>query len=40
MVVKYLKDKMIVMPPNIKPSRSRNTLVDIDDFRASSPISC
>lgn len=32
-VVKYLKDNMIVMPPNIKPSRSRNTLVDIDDFR-------
>ena len=25
-VVKFLKDKMIVMPPNIKPSRSRNTL--------------
>src|SRR3954454_4063 len=24
-VVKSLKDKMIVMPPNIKPSRSRNT---------------
>jgi uncharacterized protein (TIGR04562 family) len=33
-VVKYLRDKMIVMPPNIKPSRSRNTLVDLDDFRA------
>jgi uncharacterized protein (TIGR04562 family) len=33
-VVKYLKEKMIVIPPNIKPSRSRNTLVDIDDFRA------
>lgn len=33
-VVKYLKDKMIVMPPNIKPSRSRNTLVDLDVFRA------
>jgi uncharacterized protein (TIGR04562 family) len=33
-VVKYLKDKMIVMPPNIKPSRSRNTLVQLDDFRA------
>jgi len=32
-VVKYLKDQMIVMPPNIKPSRSRNTLVDLDDFR-------
>lgn len=33
-VVKYLKDNMLVIPPNIKPSRSRNTLVDIDDFRA------
>ncbi len=33
-VVKYLKDKMIIMPPNIKPSRSRNTLVDLDVFRA------
>jgi uncharacterized protein (TIGR04562 family) len=32
-VVKYLKDKMIIMPPNIKPSRSRNTLVDLEDFR-------
>ncbi|MGK5082940.1 TIGR04552 family protein [Bdellovibrionota bacterium FG-1] len=32
-VVKYLRDKMIVMPPNIKPSRSRNTLVDLDNFK-------
>lgn len=32
-VVKYLKDAMIVMPANIKPSRSRNTLIDIDQFR-------
>lgn len=32
-VVKYLKDNMIVMPPNIKPSRSRNTLVELDYFR-------
>jgi uncharacterized protein (TIGR04562 family) len=32
-VVKYLKDKMVVMPPNIKPSRSRNTLIDIEEFR-------
>lgn len=32
-VVKVLKDKMVVMPPNIKPSRSRNTLVDLDSFR-------
>lgn len=33
-VVKYLKDKRIIMPPNIKPSRSRNTLVEIEPFRA------
>jgi uncharacterized protein (TIGR04562 family) len=33
-VVKYLKDKMIIMPPNIKPSRSRNTLIQLDDFRS------
>jgi uncharacterized protein (TIGR04562 family) len=33
-VVKYLKDKMIIMPPNIKPSRSRNTLIQLEDFRA------
>ncbi|MCM2279651.1 MAG: TIGR04552 family protein [Oligoflexia bacterium] len=32
-VIKYLKEKMIVMPPNIKPSRSRNTLVELDYFR-------
>lgn len=32
-VVKYLKDKMVVVPPNIKPSRSRNTLLQLDDFR-------
>jgi uncharacterized protein (TIGR04562 family) len=32
-VVKYLKDQMVVVPPNIKPSRSRNTLVDIEVFR-------
>jgi uncharacterized protein (TIGR04562 family) len=33
LVVKYLKDKMIIMPPNIKPSRSRNTLIDLESFR-------
>jgi uncharacterized protein (TIGR04562 family) len=33
LVVKFLKDRMIVMPPNIKPSRSRNTLIDVDSFR-------
>ncbi len=32
-IVKYLKDKMIIMPPNIKPSRSRNTLVNIESLR-------
>lgn len=32
-VVKYLRDRMIVMPPNLKPSRSRNTLIDMTDFR-------
>lgn len=33
-VVKYLRDKMIVVPPNIKPSRSRNTLIDLDFFKS------
>ncbi len=32
-VVKFLKDRMIIMPPNIKPSRSRNTLIALDSFR-------
>lgn len=32
-VVKYLRDRLIVMPPNLKPSRSRNTLIDLPDFR-------
>jgi len=32
-VVKFLKDRWLVTPSNIKPSRSRNTMVDIDDFR-------
>lgn len=32
-VIKYLKDQMIVMPPNIKPSRSRNTLIDLEGFK-------
>lgn len=36
--IKYLKDKMLVMPPNIKPSRSRNTLVDLESFRKSSEV--
>ncbi len=36
-VIKYLKDHNIVMPPNIKPSRSRNTLIDIDYFKGKLP---
>jgi uncharacterized protein (TIGR04562 family) len=31
-VIKYLKDKMIIMAPNIKPSRSRNSLILMSDF--------
>ncbi|MBI2711547.1 MAG: TIGR04552 family protein [Bdellovibrio sp.] len=33
-VLKFLKDKMILMPPNIKPSRSRNTLIQVEKFKA------
>ncbi|MGE0616582.1 MAG: TIGR04552 family protein, partial [Bacteriovoracia bacterium] len=33
-VVKYLKDSMVVMPANIKASRSRNTLIDLSFFRS------
>ena len=32
-VIQFLKDRMILMPPNIKPSRSRNTLIDLEAFR-------
>jgi uncharacterized protein (TIGR04562 family) len=32
-VIKFLKEKMIVIPHNIKPSRSRNTLIEMDPFR-------
>lgn len=32
-VIKFLKDRMIVMAPNIKPSRSRNSLIDMEAFR-------
>ena len=32
-VVKYLKDQMIIVAPNIKPSRSRNTLIDLEGFK-------
>jgi len=33
-VIKYLKEVRIIMPANIKPSRSRNTLIDIETVRA------
>ncbi len=29
-VIKFLKDRYVIMPANIKPSRSRNTLIDTD----------
>lgn len=32
-VVKFLKESLIVMPANIKPSRSRNTLLDLSRFK-------
>lgn len=32
-LIKFLRDRYIVMPPNIKPSRSRNTLIDVAAFR-------
>jgi hypothetical protein len=31
---RFLKDRMILMPPNIKPSRSRNSLLDFGAFEA------
>lgn len=31
-VIKYLKDRYVLMPANIKPSRSRNNLVDLKEF--------
>lgn len=34
LVVKYLKDQMVVMPANIKPSRSKNSLVDIEKLKS------
>lgn len=33
-VVKFLKDRWVIMPANIKPSRSRNTLVNTEAFKA------
>ena len=38
LVIQYLTQKMIVMPPNNKPSRSRNTLIDLDYFRNEAEI--
>lgn len=32
-VVKYLRDRMIVSPPNIKPSRSRNSLLSTEQLK-------
>ena len=32
-VIKYLKDRYIIMPANIKPSRSKNSLVNVKKFR-------
>ncbi len=32
-VIKYLQEKMVLIPPHIKPSRSRNTLIDLDHLR-------
>lgn len=33
-VIQFLHSKMIVVPPNIKPSRSRNTLLDLDEEKS------
>lgn len=33
LVVRYLVDQHVVVYPNIKPSRSHNTLLDLGDFR-------
>ena len=33
-VVKFLKDRWVIMSANIKPSRSRNTLVNTEAFKA------
>ena len=30
-VIQFLQSRMIVVPPNIKPSRSRNTLLNLDE---------
>lgn len=31
-VIKFLKDRNVIMPANIKPSRSRNSLIDLKNF--------
>ncbi|MGE4231870.1 MAG: TIGR04552 family protein [Bacteriovoracia bacterium] len=31
-IIKFLKDRYVIMPANIKPSRSRNTLIDTRAF--------
>ena len=32
-IVRYLREKNVIVYPNIKPSRSHNTLIDLSDFR-------
>lgn len=32
-VIKFLKERMVIVAPNIKPSRSRNTLVNAENLR-------
>jgi len=32
-VIKFLKERYVIMPANIKPSRSRNTLVNVPEFQ-------
>ena len=33
-VIRYLRERNVIMFANVKPSRSRNTLIDLDRFRA------
>jgi uncharacterized protein (TIGR04562 family) len=37
-VIRYLKERMVIMPPNIKPSRSRNTLIDVEIFKGAQDL--
>lgn len=32
-VIRFLREQTIVVPANLKPSRSRNTLIDLESFR-------